>query len=174
MTGWHLASRISRLHLESRAIATTTREGGNGAPPCTNRVPAARLGVYFFPGPCRAWRQGFFRSFRVEAQADSFDRLPHRLHRPGGLRHRHPLPLPLYEDQYHPSPVVFGMLMATYSLVQFIFASFWVFSDPLRTQAHPSDSLGGTVAGVRCLRLPGLALASVPRKDVNGIAGANA
>jgi len=82
--------------------------------------------------------------------------------------------LPLYGDQYHPSPVVFGMLMATYSLMQFIFAPvLGRFSDHFGRKPILLISLAGTVAGYILFGFQNSLLLLFLARALNGIAGAN-
>lgn len=82
--------------------------------------------------------------------------------------------LPLYGDQYHPSPVIFGLLMATYSLMQFIFAPvLGRFSDHFGRKPILLISLGGTVAGYILFGFQDSLLLLFLARAVNGIAGAN-
>jgi len=82
--------------------------------------------------------------------------------------------LPLYGDQYHPSPVMFGLLMATYSLMQFIFAPvLGRFSDHFGRKPILLVSLAGTVAGYILFGFQDSLLLLFLARAVNGIAGAN-
>jgi len=82
--------------------------------------------------------------------------------------------LPLYGKAYNPSPWAFGLLMATYSLMQFLFAPVMGrISDHFGRRPVLLLSLGGTVTGYLLFALqhslPGLFLARI----VGGIMGAN-
>ena len=82
--------------------------------------------------------------------------------------------LPLYGDQYHPSPAVFGLLMATYSLMQFIFAPvLGRFSDHFGRKPILIISMAGTVAGYVLFGLQDALWMLFLARAVNGIAGAN-
>ncbi len=82
--------------------------------------------------------------------------------------------LPLYGDRYHPSPAVFGLLMATYSLVQFLFTPMLGrLSDRFGRKPILLLSLAGTVGGYLLFGLQtSLALLFLSRV-VGGLMGAN-
>ena len=82
--------------------------------------------------------------------------------------------LPLYGDKYHPSPQVFGLLMATYSLAQFLFAPILGrLSDRFGRRPVLLVSLAGTVAGYLLFAFHrSLALLFLARA-VGGLFGAN-
>lgn len=82
--------------------------------------------------------------------------------------------MPLYGDLYHPSPTVFGLLMATYSLMQFIFAPILGrFSDHYGRKPILLISLAGTVTGYILFGLQDTLLLLFVARAVNGIAGGN-
>lgn len=82
--------------------------------------------------------------------------------------------LPLYADRYQPSPAVFGLLMAAYSLMQFLFTPLLGrLSDRFGRRPVLFISLAGTVAGYLLFAFQhSLALLFLAR-IVNGLAGAN-
>ncbi len=82
--------------------------------------------------------------------------------------------LPLYADRYHPSPAVFGLLMACYSLMQFIFTPvLGRLSDRFGRRPILLLSLAGTVTGYVLFGLQrSLPLLFVSR-TVGGVMGAN-
>ncbi len=82
--------------------------------------------------------------------------------------------LPIYAERYKPSPMAFGLLMASYSLVQFLFAPILGrMSDRFGRRPIVLVSLCGTVAGYLLFGLQHtLALLFVSR-IVGGMTGAN-
>lgn len=82
--------------------------------------------------------------------------------------------LPLYGERYQPSPLVFGLLMAVYSLMQFLFAPLLGrLSDRFGRRPVLLLSLAGTVAGYLLFGLQDSLLLLFVARVVNGIAGAN-
>lgn len=82
--------------------------------------------------------------------------------------------LPLYADQYQPSPVVFGLLMAAYSLMQFLFAPLLGrLSDRYGRRPVLFISLAGTVVGYLLFAFQHSLAVLFLARIVNGIAGAN-
>jgi MFS transporter, DHA1 family, tetracycline resistance protein len=82
--------------------------------------------------------------------------------------------LPLYGDLYHPSPTVFGLLMATYSLMQFISAPIMGrFSDHYGRKPILLLSMAGTVMGYILFGFQNTLLLLFVARAVNGIAGGN-
>ncbi len=82
--------------------------------------------------------------------------------------------LPLYGDKYQPSPAVFGLLMAAYSLMQFIFAPILGrFSDAVGRRPILILSLAGTVMGYFLFAMQDSLWLLFVARAVNGIAGAN-
>lgn len=82
--------------------------------------------------------------------------------------------LPLYGDQYHPSPALFGLLMAIYSLMQFLFAPLLGrISDHVGRRPILLISLAGTVVGYLLFGFQTSFWMLLVARAVNGIAGAN-
>jgi len=82
--------------------------------------------------------------------------------------------LPLYGERYHPSPALFGLLMAVFSLMQFLFAPvLGRLSDRYGRRPILLLSLAGSVAGYLLFGLQhSLALLFLSR-IVSGVMGAN-
>jgi len=82
--------------------------------------------------------------------------------------------LPLYGERYHPSPALFGLLMAVFSLMQFLFAPvLGRLSDRFGRRPILLLSLAGSVAGYLLFGLQhSLALLFLSR-IVSGVMGAN-
>jgi DHA1 family tetracycline resistance protein-like MFS transporter len=82
--------------------------------------------------------------------------------------------LPLYADRYHPSPAVFGLLMAAYSLMQFVFTPvLGRLSDRFGRRPILLLSLAGTVCGYVLFGLQHSLLLLFLSRIVGGLMGAN-
>jgi MFS transporter, DHA1 family, tetracycline resistance protein len=82
--------------------------------------------------------------------------------------------LPMYGERYHPSPVAFGLLMAVYSLMQFLFAPILGrLSDHYGRRPILVLSLAGTVAGYLLFAFQSSLAALFVSRIVAGITGAN-
>lgn len=82
--------------------------------------------------------------------------------------------LPLYGEAYHPTPVAFGFMMASYSLMQFLFAPVMGrISDRCGRRPVLLLSLAGTVAGYLLFALQDSFAMLVAARVAGGIMGAN-
>ncbi len=82
--------------------------------------------------------------------------------------------LPLYAQQYHPAPWLFGLLMASFSAMQFLFAPILgALSDRLGRRPILLFSLAGSVAGYLLFALADSLSMLFAARIVAGIAGAN-
>lgn len=82
--------------------------------------------------------------------------------------------LPLYAERHHPTPVVFGLLMASYSLMQFLFAPLLGrLSDRVGRRPILLLSLAGTVAGYLLFAFQHSLHAIFLSRVVGGVMGAN-
>lgn len=82
--------------------------------------------------------------------------------------------LPLYGDKYHPSPQLFGLLMATYSLMQFLFAPILGrLSDRFGRRPVLLVSLAGTVAGYLLFAFHRSLAVLFLARAIGGLFGAN-
>jgi multidrug resistance protein len=82
--------------------------------------------------------------------------------------------LPLYAETYRPSPVVFGLLMASYSLMQFLFAPvLGRLSDRVGRRPILIVSLAGACVGYLMLGLAGSLSMLFVSRVIAGISGAN-
>jgi DHA1 family tetracycline resistance protein-like MFS transporter len=82
--------------------------------------------------------------------------------------------LPLYGERYHPTPMAFGLLMAVYSLMQFLFAPvLGRFSDHFGRRPILLISLAGTVVGYIIFALQGSLAVLMLARIIDGITGAN-
>ncbi len=82
--------------------------------------------------------------------------------------------LPLYGERYHPSPAMFGLLMAVYSLMQFIFVPILGrFSDRFGRRPILLLSLAGTVAGYILFAVQGSLAVLLLSRIVAGVMGGN-
>lgn len=82
--------------------------------------------------------------------------------------------LPLYVDHFHPSPWVFGLLMATYSAMQFVFSPvLGRLSDRVGRRPVLLVSLVGSCAGYVLFALAGSIVMLFASRLLAGICGAN-
>jgi MFS transporter, DHA1 family, tetracycline resistance protein len=82
--------------------------------------------------------------------------------------------LPLYAKSYHPTPQVFGLLMATYSLMQFLFAPILGrLSDRFGRRPVLLISLAGTVAAYLLFAFQHTLEALFLARAIGGLFGAN-
>lgn len=82
--------------------------------------------------------------------------------------------LPLYAERYDPSPWVFGLLMASFSAMQFLFAPvLGRLSDRIGRRPVLLVSLAGSVAGYLLFAAADSLLLLFASRIVSGIAGAN-
>ncbi len=82
--------------------------------------------------------------------------------------------LPLYAEQYHPTPLQFGLLMSSYSAMQFLFAPILGrLSDRIGRRPVLLGSLLGTVAGYLLFAFAGSLSVLFASRIIDGITGGN-
>ncbi len=82
--------------------------------------------------------------------------------------------LPLYAEQYHPTPLQFGLLMSSYSAMQFLFAPILGrLSDRIGRRPVLLGSLLGTVAGYLLFAFAGSLAMLFAARIIDGITGGN-
>jgi MFS family permease len=82
--------------------------------------------------------------------------------------------LPLYAEQYHPTPLQFGLLMSSYSAMQFLFAPILGrLSDKIGRRPVLLGSLIGTVAGYLLFAFAGSLTVLFASRIIDGITGGN-
>jgi len=82
--------------------------------------------------------------------------------------------LPLYAEEYGPSPVVFGLLMASFSTMQFLFAPILGrLSDRYGRRPVLLLSLAGSVAGYLLFAFAGSLAMLFASRIIDGISGGN-
>ena len=82
--------------------------------------------------------------------------------------------LPLYAEHYHPTPLQFGLLMSSYSVMQFLFAPILGrLSDRIGRRPVLLGSLLGTVAGYLLFAFAGSLSVLFASRIIDGITGGN-
>ena len=82
--------------------------------------------------------------------------------------------LPLYAEHYHPTPLQFGLLMSSYSVMQFLFAPILGrLSDRIGRRPVLLGSLLGTVAGYLHFAFAGSLSVLFASRIIDGITGGN-
>ena len=82
--------------------------------------------------------------------------------------------LPLYAEKYHPSPLTFGLLLSSYSAMQFLFAPILGrLSDRFGRKPVLVVSLAGSVAGYVLFALAGSLAVLFAARIIDGISGGN-
>jgi predicted MFS family arabinose efflux permease len=82
--------------------------------------------------------------------------------------------LPLYADKFHPSPLAFGLLLASYSAMQFLFAPvLGRLSDRFGRKPVLLISLAGSVVGYLIFAFAGSLAALFAARIIDGISGGN-